>query len=343
MARAAHARTVTLLLLLAWFGSPGCLLDEPFDFPEELLEDSGLGIVGGMPTSDWPAIGAYLIDGGFGLCTATLVADDVLLTAAHCAEGSTNDDLFYVGANINNATWNDVYSISDAIIHPAYNPNSSHPHDVAVLLLDQPLNSVEPIPVNTTAFTNSWRGKWLHYVGFGSNTTYSGGGSGQKRETDIQINDYDSFVYIHYTSGTNTCSGDSGGPGLADLDGQWYVAGVNSSVGNYQGYDPCDGWGYEMRVDAALNFLEDYFDPYTEPPPDDDDDDDDVVGDDDDVVGDDDDDILPDEITALPEPFVGDGYEGPEGCAHAGSRANQATWLAWVLAAGIGILLRRRC
>ena len=341
MASACNARWMAFLFLTAWLGGAACTFDEPFELPSESLVDSGLGIVGGMPTSDWPAIGAYLIDGGYGLCTATLVADDVLLTAAHCAEGSTNDDLFYVGANINNATWQDVYSISDAIIHPSYNPNSSHPRDVAVLLLNQPLNSVEPIPVNTTAFTNSWRGDWLHYVGFGSNTTYSGSGAGQKRETDIQINDYDSYVYIHYTEGTNTCSGDSGGPGLVDLDGQWYVAGINSSVGNYQGYDPCGGWGYQMRVDAELDFLDDYFDPYTEPPPDDDDDDDVVGDDDDDVVGDDDDTDPPDEIGALPEPFVHDDYG--EGCAHVGSRANQPTGLLWVLAAGTWVWLRRRC
>ncbi|MBT3305960.1 MAG: hypothetical protein HN377_05690, partial [Alphaproteobacteria bacterium] len=89
------------------------------------------------------------------------------------------------------------------------------------------------------------------------------------RETDIQVYEYYNYEYVHYTVGTNTCSGDSGGPGLVDLDGDWYVAGVNSSVFSQSG-DPCtNGGGNEMRVDAELSFLDDYFDPYEPPPPDD--------------------------------------------------------------------------
>jgi len=93
---------------------------------------------------------------------------------------------------------------------------------------------------------------------------------------------------VHYTEGTNTCSGDSGGPSLVELGGTWYVAGINSFVQAIEnGQDACHGIGVEMRVDADLGFFDDYFDPYA----DDDDAGDDDAGDDDsgdDDAGDDD-------------------------------------------------------
>ena len=57
-------------------------------------------IVGGTETDEWPAVGAYLIDGGnSGICTATLVSPDVLLTAGHCADGAGELDAWYNGPN----------------------------------------------------------------------------------------------------------------------------------------------------------------------------------------------------------------------------------------------------
>jgi V8-like Glu-specific endopeptidase len=332
-------------LLLSLFVLTSCSPYEPWDPPDELLESMPLGIVGGMSTSGWPAVGAYLINGGYGLCTATLVDPEVLLTAAHCIDGAGPNDLFYVGGNINNASWNDLYEIDDAIDHPQYNPNSNNPHDVAVLLLRDPITDIEPIPVNTTAFTNQWIGDWFHYVGFGSNTTYSGGGAGQKREADIQVYDYYTYEYIHYSNSTNTCAGDSGGPGLVDLGGQWHVAGVNSSVfATEHGEDPCHGGGFEMRVDAELSFLDDYFDPYQGQTDDDDASDDDDDSDDDDNGDDDvgDDDTIP-PLEDLPEPNVSADYDQPQGCACDDSRATQSPWVVALTAAlGLWTVTRRR-
>ena len=337
--RTRHVLPALVALLIA---AHGCSPYEPWDPPDELLESAPLGIVGGLSTSAWPAVGAYLINGGYGLCTATLVDSEVLLTAAHCVDDAGPNDLFYVGSNINDATWNDLYEIEDAYDHPQYNPNAQNTHDVAVLILREPLLTVDPIPVNTQSFTNQWIGDWFHYVGFGSNTTYSGGGAGQKREADIQVYDYYTYEYIHYTTGTNTCAGDSGGPGMVELDGQWYVAGVNSTVGATQhGQDPCHGFGIEMRVDTELEWLDNYFDPHQSPA--DDDDDDDASDDDeaDDDAADDDDTIPP--LADLPEPNVSDDYDQPQGCACNDSRATHSPrGVSLVLALGLLMAVGRR-
>jgi len=250
----------------------------PYDsLPGACSEDA---IIGGTTTTDWPAVGLYYSWNYGVMCTATLVNESVVLTAAHCIDYSGYGDVFFVGYDFNHINNSNSYTLTDCI--PAQNGT-----DIAVCLLAQPLTTVDIIPVNTTPMDNSWVGDWLHYVGFGSNTYYGGPGSGLKRETSIQLYEIYSYEYVHYTQGTNICSGDSGGPSLVDINGHWHVAGVNSAVSSNSG-DACSGWGYEVRVDQALDFLGDYFDPYQHPIGDDDDDDDSHPGDDDTHWGDDD-------------------------------------------------------
>ncbi|MDP7113860.1 MAG: hypothetical protein QGH45_17960, partial [Myxococcota bacterium] len=67
------SRLALLLFLVSLIN--GCMYEEfldPADLPEE-IQMLGQGIVGGNNTSEWPAVGAYLIDQGYGgMCTATL-------------------------------------------------------------------------------------------------------------------------------------------------------------------------------------------------------------------------------------------------------------------------------
>jgi len=297
--------------------------------PHDLLPEGAAcheqGIIGGTTTQDWPAVGLYYSWNYGVMCTATLVNESVILTAAHCIDYSGYGDVFFVGYNFDHMNNSNSYTLTDCIAAP----NGT---DIAVCLLAQPLTTVDIIPVNTTPMDNSWVGEWLHYVGFGSNTYYGGPGSGLKRETSIQLYEIYSYDYVHYTPGTNICSGDSGGPSLVDINGHWHVAGVNSAVSSND-WDACSGWGYEVRVDRSLDFLGDYFDPYQHPIGDDDDshpgDDDDQHGDDDTHWGDDDtagswgdDDTAgpgPEEpfppLSDLPFPKVKGDYGDPPACA----------------------------
>ncbi len=332
-------RTATVIgtAAAAWVAlGGGCLPGEPLDLPDDLLE-LHQGIVGGQETTEWLAVGAYLIDGGNGgLCTATLVAPDVALTASHCVEGSGQQDRFYIGHDIYSATSEDTIWISDAIAHPSYNLSSQHPHDIAVLLLNHEAEGVPWIPVNTTTMDSSWEDRLLRYVGFGSDTYYGGPGAGTKRETDIRLYEVYSLEFVHYMQGTNTCSGDSGGPAFVELDGEWYHAGVISSgFAVNGGQDSCSGGGIEMRVDAEMSFLDDYLDPSATPY-----DDDDTADDDDDTADDD----TPPPLAQLPAPRVDeDSYDIPEGCTCTNGRATPTSpILGLLLTTGAALLVRRR-
>ena len=266
------AIAATLLLALA-----GC-------DPTAGLEPLDLGIVGGTETEDWPAVGCYMIDAGDGgLCTATLVRPDVLLTAAHCADGHGETELWTNAPLIWSASNSEWWTASEVHMHPLYEAGESYyARDIAVMILDEPITAFDYIPVNTTKMDHTWRGRTMHYVGYGSDTYYGGPGSGTKRETDIEIYDYYNETVTTHTSGTNTCTGDSGGPALVELDGHWYVAGVNSWVYAWtHGQDSCNGASVAMRVDYELDFLSDFFDPYETPYPDPEGDDDTAADDDD--------------------------------------------------------------
>ncbi len=277
------------LWLFSAFLITGCVSPDPGWGDVDLANQA---IVGGTETDQWPAIGAYLIDGGnSGICTATLVRPDVLLTAGHCADGAGELDAWYIGPNIWGSPSSQWVPIREAILHPSYEVDGSYyGHDMAVLLLEEPITDYDYIPVNTFDIDHTWTGKSLHFVGYGSDTVYGGPGSGIKRETDIPIIDYYNELIYTYAEGTNTCTGDSGGPALAEVDGQLYVAGVLSWVWSYgESHDSCKyGGNVSMRVDYELEFLSEFFDPYETPYPEEEDDTEDEDLDDDEEELDDD-------------------------------------------------------
>ena len=122
-------------------------------------------------------------------------------------------------------------------------------NDIALVHLTTPVTGVTPVDINTSSMGWSLNGEDFLYVGFGANDGNAQTGSGVKRSGYVPVEDIYTRTYTSAAyNGVGVCFGDSGGPGLYQSGGTWYVMGVNSTVSG-GGQDPCLGTGTHTRVD----------------------------------------------------------------------------------------------
>jgi len=222
--------------------------------PTDTIGGDTQSIIGGQEDIGDPAV-VYL-SGSTGLCTGTLVADNVVLTAAHCLPQNT----VYFGPRIGEfiATRHVVDQVPSRFWKGIDEFKSGG--DIALLRLDSAApTEIEPMPINTDPLLESDVGRPLHVVGFGTNDAETEGGVGTKRYMDVEVN---GVTPEHITYGTEfmtQCHGDSGGPSILDFDGTERVVGVNS-------YGDCAGQSRGTRADVYYSaFLEEVIDAWSGP------------------------------------------------------------------------------
>lgn len=231
------------------------------------VEEAGDRIIGGTDAVEAYNYFAMLIDntstGNFWTgCGATLIAPDILLTAAHCVEGREEKvDFAYVNAyapwlgNMGNVPA--FRRVTDRIVHPNYSSIPSPPHDMAILKLNVPVTDFPPVKL--PEITNAdYTGKSFTIMGFG-HTSYPDDQDPPKILQEAEVNFVPDKVcdYLYNkanlpginvddsmlcATGTNykidACQGDSGGPMImVDDDGEDVLVGVTS-------------WGYGCAVNG---------------------------------------------------------------------------------------------
>lgn len=189
---------------------------------------------------------------GFQFCGGTLIANNWVLTAAHCTVGKSASQIaIRAGANRLSSTQGEVIASAAIYNHPNYRSVGTG-YDIALIRLSSPVTaaytSVAKLPNDSVESVLDVAGKMAVVSGWGD--TYSGAnaGSDDLREVAIPITPNPTrcgyngtplpgnTICGNYYQGKDSCQGDSGGP-LA------------------QTYTGCSGDGMYTRVNGYLPWI----------------------------------------------------------------------------------------
>lgn len=231
---------------------------------EPVAEPTGhtaAGIIGGSPDEGDPAVvllAAYSPDlTVLDLCTATLVAPDVLLTAAHCVDEPQHPDWgfgVFVGSDANgygtaSTLAPQLLPIAEILVHPDYDTEPPFTADIALVRLAAPL-TVPPVPIAWQPLDEGIAGRAARIVGYGQLDYQEPNAAKHSALTVVAALDEGDTLTVGDVD-HKTCVGDSGGPALVELDGVETVVGVNS----YTDLAGCLEPAHYRRVDLYTDFI----------------------------------------------------------------------------------------
>ena len=184
---------------------------------------TALAITYGQPDGNrHPEVGAlvgHFSSGTFPYCSGTLIAPNVFLTAAHCNLGTSR---VYVTFDTKFSSKSKLYA-GTYYYDPEYNQAQSDTHDIAVVVLDRPVNNIEPARLPKAGQLDALKvNQKLTAVGYGGQEPVNQPGGPviaylDTREFSTESLDAVNPTWLRLSQNPATgdggaCYGDSGGP-----------------------------------------------------------------------------------------------------------------------------------
>lgn len=238
------------------------------DATTEEVESSESKIVGGTEATPnaWPGTVA-VYKGSFQSCGGSLIADEWVLTAAHCVTASSPTGGFskiVAGRHNLTTTAGETLQVKKAFRHPSFS-SSTLDNDIALIQLATKSTMPTVNLVDAVQAASVVAPSVTTVVGWGA-ISESGSSSNVLRQVDVPIIDlatcksYSSYSRVTNnqfcagfpTGGKDSCQGDSGGPLFATLNGQKTQVGVVSwGIGCARAEQP----GVYTRVSNYLGWI----------------------------------------------------------------------------------------
>ncbi|WP_198017175.1 S1 family peptidase [Methylocapsa acidiphila] len=148
-------------------------------------------------------------------CTGSVIAQDVVLTAAHCVSTPDDTRIYLAGADSRPI----MLEVASVAINPGYRPDAIKRRlvsiDLALLRLAEPLpTSFAPVELSKSA--KAAVGQSFRIAGFGVASENAGGTGGVLRQGVLVASEPRSAILLWLTdpnrAGLGGCTGDSGAP-----------------------------------------------------------------------------------------------------------------------------------
>jgi len=221
-------------------------------------------IIGGQDVAPgaYPATGA-LVRGRSYRCTATLIAPDVILTAAHCLDGDGWGDF---GFTLDAELKVDITNVVPALIyhqHPNFQSEASEDftrigqrNDIGIVILEEPILDVPFEQLDTDEeYASLQTGDELLLCGYGRNSWSSQLTAGLKREATIYVDLATSWELQSVRENPQPCKGDSGGPVFIQTPNGRRITGLVSRAAGESRM--CDTGAIYTRVSTYVDWIED--------------------------------------------------------------------------------------
>lgn len=227
-------------------------------FPSNLWADTPnfeASIIGGQPVkaSDPIARSVVAVYDNFqhSLCTGSLLANDVVITARHCVAASVASDLVIVfGLDVNAAN----IQKRKVVGYRDYDPREGAPADIGVIKFSGALPAGYAPASLLTDNAALKDGISVILAGYGMTNRATKEGVGLLRKVNANIktaNWSKTEVLIDQTKGKGACHGDSGGPAYVSSGSKLLLFGVTSRGIN----DPQDTCGQASAYTKITPFL----------------------------------------------------------------------------------------
>jgi hypothetical protein len=225
-------------------------------------------------------VGAFIVKSPstgniFPICSGTLIAPNVFLTASHCTSYFTNElaplgYTAYVSFDKSipfgdlTTSKTKLLAVSNAVTNPNYNQAQSDSGDIGALILAANARGVTPASLASCGLLdqlvaqNGLKNAVFTNAGYGLQNRVVGGGVPYYQDTNPipRMYSFSSFNslnggYIRLsqnpsTGNGGTCFGDSGGPNFLTLNGQLVLAAITIT-----GDSVCRSTNVDYRLDTA--------------------------------------------------------------------------------------------